>query len=105
MNNYNTLFDYDIKQESILRCVYKNEDGFQIFIKGLDGKSLTFQIGENDTIENLKEMCYGKTGIYANEQRLIFTGKQLEDKRTVQSYNIQRDQSLHLVLRLRGGLK
>jgi len=73
--------------------------------KGLDGKTLTFKIGENDTIENIKEICFGKTGIPANQQRLIFAGKQLEDKRTVQDYNIQKESSIHLVLRLRGGLK
>ena len=105
LKNESFLSEYEIKQESVLECIFKNENGFQIFLKDIDGSTKTFFIGENDTIENLKELVYEKTKFLLNNQRLIFGGKQLEDNQTIKYYNIQKESTVYLVLRLRGGLK
>ena len=77
--------------------------GMQLFVKTLTGKTVSIEVEEGESIEDVKAKIAEKEGIPPEQQRLIFGGQQLQDAKTLDDYNVGDDATLHLVLRLRGG--
>ena len=95
------LINLGIKNGDLFELRKRN--AFNIYIKTLTGKTLDLQAEGDDTIEFLKSLVNIVEGIPIDKQRLIYAGKQLEDNRLLNDYTIQKDTTLHLALRIRGG--
>jgi hypothetical protein len=79
--------------------------GMQVFVKTLTGKTISVDVEPDESVESLKAKIQQKEGVPADQQRIIFDGKQLDSLKSLSDYDIDDDSTLHLVLRLRGGLR
>lgn len=87
-----------------LKSKYLSLDfGIQVFVKTLTGKTITLDITPNETILKVKKKIQDKEGIPVDQQKIVYAGMTLEDEDQIFEYGIQRESTLHLVLRLRGG--
>ena len=79
-------------------------NGFQIFIKAMDGRTYDVTIGASNTVDQLKSFlrAHPRLGTPADQQRLVFAGKQIEDGRTMSDYNIIEGSTVYMILKLRG---
>lgn len=100
-----TLDDYDVGDDATLHLVLRLRGGMQLFVKTLTGKTVSIEVEEGESIEDVKAKIAEKEGIPPEQQRLIFGGQQLQDSKTLDDYDVGDDSTLHLVLRLRGGMK
>ena len=105
MNQKLDLFDllitYNIKNGDMLEL--KKRYNMQIFVKTMTGKTITISISPEDKIFVLKFFIQLREGVPPDQQRLVFDGRQLEDNRSLADFNIQKESTIHWVLRLRGG--
>jgi len=99
-----TLDDYDVGDDATLHLVLRLRGGMQLFVKTLTGKTVSIEVEEGESIEDVKAKISEKEGIPPEQQRLIFGGQQLQDSKTLDDYDVGDDATLHLVLRLRGGI-
>jgi ubiquitin C len=99
-----TLYDCKIENESTLHCVPLWSRGMFIFVKTLSGQTVALQVGPFDSISKVKEGIHRRMGIPPDQQRLFGPDKPLEDDRTLFNYNIRDWSTIHLMLRLRGGM-
>ena len=105
LEDQHTLEHYEITDQSNLHLILRlrGGGGGQFFVKTLVGRTLTYDIQPQMTIGQIKELIAGTENIPPDQQRLIFSGKQLEDQHTLEHYEITDQSNLHLILRLRGG--
>ncbi|CAK9151316.1 unnamed protein product [Ilex paraguariensis] len=87
-----TLACYDIKEEAILKMVPST---IQIFVKRWNGVTMTLDVYQQDTVQDVKNKIFHKVGLPVNVLSLVYAGKLLDNGRDLASYGIQKHSTLH----------
>uniref|UniRef100_UPI00398F8871 uncharacterized protein isoform X2 n=1 Tax=Pristiophorus japonicus TaxID=55135 RepID=UPI00398F8871 len=99
------LSDYSVYPSDGIMLIVKNEERMQIFLKNEKGKISTHEVLPSETVQAFRARVQRQEGVPADQQRLMYEGKQLEDGRSLSDYNIQSQGTIFLLLRLRGGME
>eukprot|EP00347_Sterkiella_histriomuscorum_P006632 403352030 len=105
LDNKKTIKDYNIGNQSTLYQVLNLKGGVQIFVRTLTGKTITIEVELDDTIECIRAKIQDKPGMPPDHIRLVFGGKKLQDGKILSDYGLQKESTIHMVLRLRGGMQ
>ncbi|KAA6379107.1 MAG: putative Ubiquitin [Streblomastix strix] len=111
LDDNRSLQSYQIGEGGIVNLVVKQKENtsnqqeqrqFEIFVKTLTGKTLTLQVRQTDTVLQVKQKIQELERVPPCQQRLVFARREMEDDQSLQDYNVQRDATMHLVMRLQG---
>ena len=94
MDNCRKLTYYNVENESTLHLILSVSGSYQIFVKMVHGKTIVLEVQPNDTVLQLKEKIRERDGIPSIHQRLIYGGKQMDDRRTLMDYDLQKEYTL-----------
>ena len=100
-----SLSDYNVQKEATLHLILRLHTGMEIVLRELTGKMITLEVELADTIKNVKTKLQNKEGISADQQSLIFDMKQLEYGRCLSDYNVAKEATLYLILRVRSSMQ
>jgi hypothetical protein len=101
MANNKKLGDYDLTDKTLH---IRHSGDMQVFVKTLTGRTITVTTSSSIPVETFKKHIYDIENIPHHQQRIIFAGKQVEDGHTFSDYNIMQESTLHLTLRMVGGM-
>ncbi|KAL0979329.1 hypothetical protein UPYG_G00183710 [Umbra pygmaea] len=96
-----TLSDYGLHSGSKVMVLITAH--IQVFLKNEKGQTHTYDVLPGETVTEFKAKVQNKEGVPANQQRLIYEGRQLDDGKTLEDYGVRNESTIHLTLRLRGG--
>lgn len=98
LENNRDLAYYKIRQDSILYLFSKFETAIRVNVNIIDKKQIRMSIEENDLIGTLKEKIFQSEKIPVSQQKIVFSGKELENKKRLSEYKIKQDSELTLVI-------
>ncbi|XP_063078607.1 polyubiquitin-B-like [Engraulis encrasicolus] len=102
-NDSNTLAAIGLKPGSCVIVLVTDPPPMQVFLKNEKGQTSTYNVVPGETVTAFKNKVYQKERVPVDQQRLIHEGKQLDDGRKLEDYNIVSGSTIYLTLRLRGG--